>query len=59
MLSTTDKNFPMHLWCRLIPHANMTLNSMRACRRIPKLSAHEAFDGPFIYDATPVTPPKK
>ena len=57
MLSNTDKNFLMYLWCRLIPHANMTLNLMQAYRHNPKLSAHEALDGPFIYDTTPVAPP--
>ena len=25
-LSSTHKDFPIHLWCQLIPHANLTLN---------------------------------
>ena len=27
-LSSTDDNFPMHLWCRLIKQATMTLNML-------------------------------
>ena len=57
MLITTDKKFSMHLWCCLIPHANMTFNLVQACRHNPKLTAHEALGGPFIYDAAPAAPP--
>ena len=56
-LCTTNKNFPMHLWCRLLPQATMTLNMMRPCRHNVKLSAYEALNGAYVYDATPLAPP--
>ena len=56
-LCTTNSKFPMHLWCRLIPQATMTLNMLRSCRHNIKLSAYEALDGAYSYDATPLAPP--
>ena len=56
-LCTTSSTFPMHLWCRLVPQATMTLNMMRPCRHNIKLSAYEALDGAYVYDATPLAPP--
>jgi hypothetical protein len=37
-LSSVDPDFPMHLWCRLIPQATTTLNLLRASRINPRLS---------------------
>ena len=31
-LSSTHKDFPLHLWCQLIPHAILTLNLLRQLR---------------------------
>ena len=56
-LCSTDKTFPMHLWCRIMPQATMSLNMLRACRHNLKLSAYEALEGTFNYDATPMAPP--
>jgi hypothetical protein len=38
-LCSVDKNFPMHLWDKLIPQAEITLNLLRGSRINPKLSA--------------------
>jgi hypothetical protein len=56
-LSGTDPNFPMHLWCRLVQHANLTLNLLRASRINPRLSAHAQLHGAFDYNRTPLAPP--
>ena len=39
-LSSTHKDFPLHLWCRLIPHAILTLNLLRQSRMNPKISRY-------------------
>jgi len=41
----------------LIQQTNITLNLLRPCCINPKLSAHEAIDGIFNYNATPLAPP--
>eukprot|EP00957_Ditylum_brightwellii_P147253 11212778-Ditylum_brightwellii.AAC.1 len=46
----------MHLWCRLLPQAYMTLNMLRPCRLNPKLSAYSSMEGIHDYNAHPVTP---
>jgi hypothetical protein len=56
-LSTTDKRFPMHLWCQLIPQATITLNLLRASRLNPRLSANEQLNGTFDFNKTPLAPP--
>ena len=55
--SSADPNFPMHLWCRLLPQANITLNLMRGSRVNPKLSAYAQVHGLFDYNRTPMAPP--
>ncbi|MGL5934509.1 MAG: hypothetical protein ACRCZI_02680, partial [Cetobacterium sp.] len=52
-----DKNFPMHLWDRTIPQAEITLNLLRGSQINPKLSAHEQLNGRFDYNSTPLAPP--
>ena len=56
-LALLPDDFPLHLWCRLTPHALLTLNLMRPSRRNPRLSAHADLDGPFDYNAHPLAPP--
>jgi hypothetical protein len=56
-LCTTNKSFPMHLWDRLLPQAELTLNMMRGARLNPLLSAHEFLHGRFDFIATPLAPP--
>jgi hypothetical protein len=57
IFSSCDPNFPMHLWCRLIPQANITLNLLRGSRVNPKLSAYAQVHGPFDFNRTPLAPP--
>jgi hypothetical protein len=47
----------MHLWCRLIPQANITLNLLRGSRVNPKLSAYAQVHVPFDFNRTPLAPP--
>ena len=57
LLATTDPQFPMHLWCRLIDQATTTLNLLRPSRINPRLSAEAQLNGAFDYNATPFAPP--
>jgi hypothetical protein len=57
MLCSRDKQFPIHLWDRLIPQAVITLNLLRKSRLNPKLSAHVKLHGLFDYNKTPLAPP--
>ena len=52
-----DKNFPLHLWCRLLDQAELTLNMLRTSRINPNLSAHEQLHGIHDFNATPLAPP--
>jgi hypothetical protein len=57
ILCSTDKQFPIHLWDRLLPQAVLTLNLLRQSRINPTFSAHAQLNGPFDYNATPLAPP--
>ena len=57
ILSSTDPNFPLHLWCRLIEQATTTLNLLRPSRINPRLSAEAQLNGAFDYNKTPLAPP--
>lgn len=56
-LATTDKLFPMHLWCRLIPQSILTLNLLCPSRLNPRLSAEAQLNGAFDFNKTPLAPP--
>jgi len=56
-LCSTDKNFPLHLWDRLLPQAELTLNLLRSSRINPRLSAWAQLHGPFDFNRTPIAPP--
>jgi hypothetical protein len=56
-LCSVDKNFPIHLWDRLIPQAEITLNLLRGSRINPKLSAWAQVNGTFDFNRTPLGPP--
>ncbi len=49
-------SFPIANWCRLTPQSNMTLNMMHLCCLNPPLSAHEAMEGSFSFNATQLAP---
>jgi hypothetical protein len=56
-LSSTDPNFPLHLWDRILPQAIITLNLLRPSRLNPALSAYAQVHGAFNANATPLAPP--
>ena len=56
-LASTDPDFPMQCWCRLLPQAEMTLNLLRSSRTNPRLSAYAQLEGAFNYNKTPLAPP--
>jgi hypothetical protein len=43
-LSSVDPTFPLHLWDRLLPQEEITLNLLRTSRLHPQLSAAAHFD---------------
>ena len=56
-LCSTDRNFPLHLWDRLLPQALLSLNLLRSSRINPKLSAWAQVHGAFDFNRTPLAPP--
>jgi hypothetical protein len=56
-LCSTDKDFPLHLWDRLLPQAIMTLNLLRGSRINPRLSSWAQVHGAFDFNRTPLAPP--
>jgi hypothetical protein len=56
-LSSVDPSFPMHLWDRLLPQAEITLNLLRTSRLHPQLSAAAHFHGLVDYNKTAFAPP--
>ena len=55
IFSGTRKLFHLHLWCRLLPQTEMTLNMLQPCCSDPTISAYKAINGPFNYNATPLS----
>jgi hypothetical protein len=56
-LSSVDPTFPLHLWDRLLPQAETTLNLLRTSRVHPQLSAAVHFHGLVDYNKTAFSPP--
>ena len=56
-LSAMDPNFPLHLWCRILPQCQDTLNVLRTSRLHPHMSSFTHMNGPFYYNSTPMAPP--
>ena len=54
---STHNDLPLHLWCRLLPQAIITLNLLCPSRINPILSAHAQLHGQFDFNATPFVPP--
>jgi hypothetical protein len=55
--SSVDPTFPLHLWDRLLPQAEITLNLLRTSRLQPQLSAAAHFHGLVDYNKTAFAPP--
>jgi hypothetical protein len=56
-LSSVDPTFPLHLWDRLLPQAEITLNLLRTSSLRPQLSAAAHFHGLVDYNKTAFAPP--
>jgi len=56
-LCSTDPDFPIHLWDRLLDQAVLTLNLLRGSRINPKLSAWAQVYGQYDFNRTPIAPP--
>jgi hypothetical protein len=56
-LSSVDPAFPLHLWDRLLPQAEITLHLLRTSRLHPQLSAAAHFHGLLDYNNTAFAPP--
>jgi hypothetical protein len=56
-LSSVDPNFPSHLWDRLLPQAEITLNILQTSRHHPQLSAAAHFHGLIDYNKTSFATP--
>jgi hypothetical protein len=56
-LCSVDKQFPMHLWCELLPQATLTLNILRTSRINPTISAATQLYGQLDFNITPLAPP--
>jgi hypothetical protein len=56
-LSSVDPSFPLHLWDRLLPQAEITLNLLRTSRLHPQLSTAAHFHGLVDYNKTAFAPP--
>jgi hypothetical protein len=55
--ASTDDAFPMYLWDKTLPQAELTLNLLRGSRINPKLSAWEQIHGRYDFNAHPIAPP--
>jgi hypothetical protein len=56
-LSSVDPSFHMHLWDRLLPQAEITLNLLRTSRLHPRLSVTTHYHGLVDYNKTAFAPP--
>jgi hypothetical protein len=56
-LSSADPTFPLHLWDRLLPQAELTLNLLRTSRLQLQLSSADQFHGLVDYNKTTFAPP--
>jgi hypothetical protein len=55
-LSSVDPSFPIHLWDRLLPQVEITLNLLRTSRLHPQLSAAMHYHGLVDYNKTAFAP---
>jgi hypothetical protein len=55
-LASVDPDFQMHLWNRLLPQAEITLNLLLTSRLHPQLSAAAHFHGQIDYNKTAFVP---
>ena len=56
ILCSTDPKFPLNLWDKCLPQAEITLNLLRNSRINPNLSAYGHVWGNFDFNKTPIAP---
>jgi hypothetical protein len=56
ILCGTDKDFPLYLWCDLLPQVEHMLNLLRPSGKLPTVSAYAYLHGQHNYDRHPFTP---
>jgi hypothetical protein len=56
-LASVDPDSPLHLWDRLLPQAELTLNLLRTSRQHPQLSAAAHYHGMVDYNKTAFASP--
>ena len=56
ILCSADKDFPLHLWDRLLPQAEHTLNMLCRSKVTPTVSAFAYHWGQHDYNANPFAP---
>ena len=56
ILAGVSDNFPMQLWDRLLPQAEITVNLLCQSNATPTVSAYAHMCGPFDYNKMPLAP---
>ena len=56
ILCGVAEEFPIALWCHLLPQVEMTLNMLRPSRTTPNVSAYAHLHGQHDYNAQPIAP---
>ena len=56
ILAGVADDFPLQLWDRLLPQAEITLNLLRQSNATPTVSAYAHMSGPFDYNKMPLAP---
>jgi hypothetical protein len=56
ILFKCDKSFSLHIWDRLLPQAEHTLNMLRPATMTPSVSAYTYLWGQHDYNANPFAP---
>ena len=56
ILAGVADDFPLHLWDRLLPQAEITINLLRQSNTTPTISAYAHLNGPFDCNKMPLAP---
>jgi hypothetical protein len=56
IIAGCDPSFPVHLWCRLLPQAELTCNLLRPANANPNVPAYQYLFGTFDYEKTLLHP---
>ena len=54
VLAGVADDFPLHLWDRRLPQAEITINLLRQSNATPTVSAYAHISGPFDYNKMPL-----